>query len=548
MPPPIDKLPVELLTRCFLILAEDYVPKLLAKHPRMQVQCGWIVITHVCHRWRAIALDAASLWVTPTWDLGPRWAAEMISRSKSAPLTIRFHSASGWSLPTWENPQSVYRAVLDTIDRHLGRIKVIHIFGGIPQRIHFPVMDTFNKPAPVLQELDLDIIDLCLPENFLGNRPSCLRTLRLESVGHNWTSSLFSELTELAITGGSNGRLPSYDGFYDMLNRNLRLEFLSLTECLPSSSASYTTHSLHRRFDLPYLTKLYIWDTVHVCTHVLHAIGSSPDVVIEISIDLYGKEACNKDISNVFSALSTHMNRRADPYSSLFLDPFHGDSNTTFSLARHATSATHSIDSPRHYSGLDGPTLEECLSVEIVRDPDVEGGNMPDAPLIMELAFSSSVPIVDKIDTVAVAEFASEDILDWDIWRTLRQLYNVRYLRTSSFEAVRHLHSPFFPEIDFDDPETGPTRAPRYLYFTRLTHLELYNVDFTEDDPAMDGKLVGMLEYRKGLRSPLSQVTLTRCIMPDGMAERVKRMHRGVEVQVSDSVLGRWSVDSWGRL
>lgn len=219
-----------------------------------------------------------------------------------------------------------------------------------------------------------------------------------------------------------------------------------------SDSNSCPTHSLHRRFDLPYLTKLYIWDTVHVCTHVLHAIGSSPDVVIEISIDLYRKEACNKDISNVFSALSTHMNRRADPYSSLFLDPFHGDSNTTFSLARHATSATHSIDSPRHYSGLDGPTLEECLSVEIVRDPDVEGGNMPDAPLIMELAFSSSVPIVDKIDTVAVAEFASEDILDWDIWRTLRQLYNVRYLRTSSFEAVRHLHSPFFPEIDFDDP------------------------------------------------------------------------------------------------
>ncbi|KAI0262748.1 hypothetical protein BC834DRAFT_373710 [Gloeopeniophorella convolvens] len=50
---------------------------------------GWIVCSHVCRRWRSLALTTPSLWTVVFLDLGPTWLNQSLSRSRSAP-GVRF--------------------------------------------------------------------------------------------------------------------------------------------------------------------------------------------------------------------------------------------------------------------------------------------------------------------------------------------------------------------------------------------------------------------------------------------------------------------------
>ncbi|KAI0300147.1 hypothetical protein B0F90DRAFT_1619426, partial [Multifurca ochricompacta] len=48
-----------------------------------QVELGWITVTHVCRHWRQVAISNPNLWCTIVFDLGAKWAEEMLARSKS---------------------------------------------------------------------------------------------------------------------------------------------------------------------------------------------------------------------------------------------------------------------------------------------------------------------------------------------------------------------------------------------------------------------------------------------------------------------------------
>lgn len=50
---------------------------------------GWIYLTHVCRRWRAIGMSMASLWAHVTCFSGkPEVAAELLCRARECPITI----------------------------------------------------------------------------------------------------------------------------------------------------------------------------------------------------------------------------------------------------------------------------------------------------------------------------------------------------------------------------------------------------------------------------------------------------------------------------
>lgn len=50
---------------------------------------GWIrSATHVCRRWRHIALESATLWTNICTDIGVEWVAEMFRRARSAPVDV----------------------------------------------------------------------------------------------------------------------------------------------------------------------------------------------------------------------------------------------------------------------------------------------------------------------------------------------------------------------------------------------------------------------------------------------------------------------------
>jgi hypothetical protein len=57
----------------------------------------WIAITHVCHYWRAVALDHRSLWTSITPELGLGWIKASIERSKPLLIDVSLFHNGPWS-------------------------------------------------------------------------------------------------------------------------------------------------------------------------------------------------------------------------------------------------------------------------------------------------------------------------------------------------------------------------------------------------------------------------------------------------------------------
>ena len=82
----ISRLPNELLAPIFIHCARDYhyesarIPSLYAP--------DWVNVSHVCSRWRNVALHCLTLW-SYIFTMLQRWTEILLARSKQAPLKIR---------------------------------------------------------------------------------------------------------------------------------------------------------------------------------------------------------------------------------------------------------------------------------------------------------------------------------------------------------------------------------------------------------------------------------------------------------------------------
>ncbi|EIW79598.1 hypothetical protein CONPUDRAFT_73995 [Coniophora puteana RWD-64-598 SS2] len=85
----------------------------------------WVCITHVCRRWRTIALSQPLLW-SHLILLYPSWAKTMLARAKTAPLTISLGGEQGQSQlyaerladmlhPEWRQEMLVLASTLDQV-------------------------------------------------------------------------------------------------------------------------------------------------------------------------------------------------------------------------------------------------------------------------------------------------------------------------------------------------------------------------------------------------------------------------------------------------
>ncbi|KAI0046202.1 hypothetical protein FA95DRAFT_1414494 [Auriscalpium vulgare] len=89
---PVARLPPEILSLVFSILSSIDPPHPTLFEPfKLKNDLGWLVVTHVCRRWRNIALNDPALWASdialPS-VMGDRWAAEFLSRAQGLPLTL----------------------------------------------------------------------------------------------------------------------------------------------------------------------------------------------------------------------------------------------------------------------------------------------------------------------------------------------------------------------------------------------------------------------------------------------------------------------------
>ncbi|KAI0048078.1 hypothetical protein FA95DRAFT_1678575 [Auriscalpium vulgare] len=188
---PVSRLPPEFLSIVFAILTLIYIPAPTSK------SLTWMYITHVCRRWRDVALNNPALWSTIIlpFPLGARWAEAFLSRSKSSALTITKDREGLQPLPLRQSELALVQA-------NLARTRSLCISAE-------SAISALSHPAPILRTLDIDMCgEWSLMDSLLGGAPA-LQHLRVTGE-LPWTSPLLRVAHLVSLEIVSPGRYPFY--------------------------------------------------------------------------------------------------------------------------------------------------------------------------------------------------------------------------------------------------------------------------------------------------------------------------------------------------
>ncbi|KAJ7180688.1 hypothetical protein C8R46DRAFT_1070260 [Mycena filopes] len=246
----VGRLPAEMLSRIFLFCSRQ-VPHSLS----------WIKeVSHICRHWRAVALGCPNLWCSITFSR-PKWAAEMLKRSKMAPLRIRV------------NADYLTPKVIEAVHSSLGQIsrtEELDVAGGsVIQEIL-----NLTDPAPYLHSLSLSLLShwqtsperVVLPADFLNGEAPRLRKIELTGFSIPWDSPLMSNLVNLKVMNpGAPPPPSSMNELVEALGRMPLLETLELENVLPTLAEDITTICVPSvRAQLPCLKRIVLVSYVSV--------------------------------------------------------------------------------------------------------------------------------------------------------------------------------------------------------------------------------------------------------------------------------------------
>ena len=300
-PHPITLLPVEILSEimCYMPLFYDHdAPSI---HPldsdldpsRRFTKDGpirtphWVAVSHVCYRWREVALKCKALW-TYIPLVSPAWAQRALTLSNPHPITVRIDSRDSSIDRGYVSADALFLALA-----HMSRIRKIRIrspwgtkYG---DRILSFVYGALCSGAPVLEELDLgsDVPFMVRsgPEwSTMASVIAKLRVLRLEQCFLPADGFLFhSGLTHLRLSG-TKIMWPTLESLLSTLALMPKLQILELYGVLPSAPSSSSSSSDPPSLDLPLLKELHLSGATQSMLAVLQSFTLSGNVQVFVTL------------------------------------------------------------------------------------------------------------------------------------------------------------------------------------------------------------------------------------------------------------------------
>ncbi|KAI0054853.1 hypothetical protein BV25DRAFT_1922314 [Artomyces pyxidatus] len=288
---PIASLLPELLTQIFAIIKFANPP---SRNPDQTVDLGWIPsATHVCHYWREVALAHSMLWTDIIFALGPRWAEELLVRSKTAPLSLV------WK-PEGIEPRIPSSPVVEGLIA-TGLIRTRELEVWLPGA---PILDSLFQSLLLISAPMLDIVWLraeeglestrwstvhsSIPHGFFEGKGSRLRTLTLIDISSGWASLPTSALEYLSInfSTAEPHAIPmptqALDQFIDFLENTPTLERLVLRQGLPYNA--FLGSQAGRVVNLPRLRQVELMGPRLAIANLLSHINT--DVLLELRLSL----------------------------------------------------------------------------------------------------------------------------------------------------------------------------------------------------------------------------------------------------------------------
>src|SRR6266850_2972375 len=533
---PISVLPTELLARIFhfCALAE---PLWMSQLPS---KLGWITVTHVCQRWRQVALDDTSLWARITgFSRSPKWIAESLARARNAPLVF-----SLWGRPSPE--------ILANLQPHISHTRELQL-GDLSMHHSREVQEIFGLEAPALEHFGLWFSEydpggsITFPqisgtELFKGRAPK-LRTFTLSEVFVPWSLIPRGQLTRIQITRFKG--IPTTDvslsddlnQLVDLLISSPELEVLILEFCLPTM-LSQVSHGQLEPIHLPRLSRLHLGGSTTCVTNFFKRLTLPSSAIL-----------CLQCISG---RLSTHNDHLILPLISAH---FHNSTPVEFKNFR--VTADHMRELIEVAASNVPPGSTTSRSVVLEDDMDNEAEQLkfslegmsehrpyPQAEILGRIC--STLPI-SNVEVLSIS--ASETILSVNWYQLFQRCKKITTIQVQDWGGGDLLQSLAPQELADTPSNRGPWKwkydnstthaqvqvannaaggsrtTTTIIPFPKLTSLSLGNLNFnrTVTSGVLFDVFVNALQWRKTNALPLSKLTIRACTITAEWADCMKK-------------------------
>ena len=474
---PISRLPTETLVEIFSLLPSpahnsEYVPYL-----------EWICITHVCHRWREIALSFPYLWNHIHFTkLTLAGITEILARAKMSPLHIEA------DIFPWKEAQ--LDAFGRQLEAHISHTRHLTISG----ECH-TLLGRLLSPAPALVSLSLtesyrlSVSPPCIIPGslFSGTAPKLTR-LELLGCSIGWKSPLLKGLQTLKMVTPTAREMPTLEDWLDALNEMFQLKSLILDNATPIISYDYPhIPDPQRTVTLPSLTHFDITASTWDCALALAHLVLPALISLHVTSESQSSGGDDDDIRILipYVARNAHGPQDTAPLQSML---FNGEELHVEIVAWTAPDADVGV--------CNSVTLTKAaVSARLVWSITSDGWWGDGMETVVFDAMLSHLPL-NAISTLSVQ---NKTRLSKEVWLN----HAPRLTKLNRVLLVSTALRAFGEMLEEDAPPDGRPRLPR------LTKLILSKVSLTL---LRTWRLCDMLKKRKEHGAPLEAVDLRTCI------------------------------------
>ncbi|KAI0262708.1 hypothetical protein BC834DRAFT_889975 [Gloeopeniophorella convolvens] len=533
---PISKLSAELLVRVFV------------SHSFQQPhgdggRLGWITTTHVCRRWRQVALDNASLWTAINFNMGSKWAAEMLSRAGPRPLEVSLQGAR--SLGDWE-----------TVSHHLHHTRTMRLLYLHPEATGH-ITKILSMPAPILEELDIRFLDHQTSPNcrhlevgnrlFTGQAPRLSR-ISLHRLANPWRFLPRGSLTTLHLVfkksdlqKGTSTAI-SWENLMGFISDNQSIHQLSLDFCLPPPSSTWSLQ--HRAIELPRLHYLSLGGQGISVFKFLASIKFPQSVRLEVHS--LSTRPTGADLHFLMALLSVHFGAPGSEPLQSFCLCFPGSSTKKLEIWARETSPQKSdtYSSDEYFTGWDElprSRLHLTLESESEHSCDLR-------------TFLRDVFFMLPIAKLKYLRLEVSDVFESGDWTAMFgrcTLVNDIEIMGRGFNTIaKALSTPGPPPATATPPVSAPTTAPTrtvvppsitkpvhgFYLFPRFTRLSVAAVDLTRERAKnVPGHLLleKLVTDRMRSDTPLTKVSILNCKFGPTRTQTLAKI-RGTKVELEE--------------
>jgi len=521
---PISSLPPELLARIFHFST-------LVEPPWSGVQkLGWIGVTHVCQRWRQVALDDSSLWarivgVSPSAE----WISEALVRARDAPLRFDIVDRPSPGVLSKFRPHMSHTRIL-----RLPRLSIHDV------RV---VREICSLEAPVLEDFELGFLDAS-PLTFgfdggmtlfKGHAPK-LRRFITSHITIPWSLVPHGQLTQLRITSSwtpNPGILSLYDPnqLFDLLLNSPRLKILYLEFCLPSV-LSQVSHG--EPIHLPRLSRLSLSGSTSHVTNFLKRLKLPSSATLRLYC--ISKDPSTYPDHLILPFISAHFHNPAPVEFKSFSVTAHRR-NRLISVAASISPTNSAVSNSSVLE--DGRNSQPELILSFWRLPWF--GHYSQGNILGQLC---GMLAISNLKFLSISACDVVQGVNWyELFQHCKKITTIQAKGLGTSGLLGSLSPPKSSNVTsgrngknrrHDERDTqaqvtstvGPCAAPTSP-FPKLTSLLLENLDFGEAMPrskALYDDFACTLRRRKENKTPLKTLCIDRCVISTKQVNSLQRL------------------------